>query len=96
MEKSHSRLDRHFDMPGIRTVGNTRPLQWLRMGWEDVLQSPLASLAYGVTFALLGYSDPRLRGRQALSLHRRSIGLSACQAARCRRPLRDLASPLRG
>lgn len=55
MEKSHSRLDRHFDMPGIRTVGNTRPLQWLRMGWEDVLQSPLASLAYGVTFALLGY-----------------------------------------
>ena len=32
MEKSHSRPDRHFDMPGIRTVGNTRPLQWLRMG----------------------------------------------------------------
>lgn len=55
MDKPISHLDRHFNMPVIRTVDNARPLQWLRKGWADMLASPLASLSYGAFFAVLGY-----------------------------------------
>ncbi len=55
MANSSSHLDRHFTMPTIRTVDAARPLVWLRKAWNDVLESPVASLSYGVFFSVLGY-----------------------------------------
>ncbi len=48
-------LDRHFNLPHIRHIDTARPLQWLRMGWEDLRDNVVASLAYGVFFGALGY-----------------------------------------
>ena len=55
MEKPFGSLDRHFELPHVRTVEASRPLRWLRSGWSDLIANPLASLPYGVVFALTGY-----------------------------------------
>jgi uncharacterized membrane protein len=38
----------------IISVSLTRPFVWLRKGWEDLSQSPRASLAYGFLVSVLG------------------------------------------
>ena len=38
----------------IRNVPLTRPLIWLARGWQDLLDHPLPSLAYGVIVTFLG------------------------------------------
>ncbi len=43
-----------FDLPTVRTVAASRPLAWLRAGWDDLRANPLPSLAYGLLFALGG------------------------------------------
>lgn len=55
MDKPFNELDRHFALPEVAPVEATRPLRWLRAGWADLAASPLASLAYGAGFAVLGY-----------------------------------------
>ncbi|MCB1928145.1 MAG: DUF2189 domain-containing protein [Rhodocyclaceae bacterium] len=55
MDKPFHSLDRHFDVPRIALVEHSRPLAWLRAGWQDLVRSPAASLAYGIVFAALGY-----------------------------------------
>ncbi|NMG31202.1 DUF2189 domain-containing protein [Aromatoleum evansii] len=55
MDKSFNTLDRHFTLPHVRQVEASRPLQWLRMGWDDMRANMGASLSYGVIFAVLGY-----------------------------------------
>jgi uncharacterized membrane protein len=40
--------------PPIISVSLTRPFVWLRKGWEDLSQSPRASLAYGLLVSVLG------------------------------------------
>ncbi|MCC4116445.1 DUF2189 domain-containing protein [Aromatoleum toluclasticum] len=55
MDKSYNTLDRHFHLPHVRQVEASRPLVWLRMGWDDMLANPGASLSYGLIFAVLGY-----------------------------------------
>lgn len=47
-------LDQHFALPAIRRVGGERPLAWLRAGWHDLQANPIASLAYGLLFAIAG------------------------------------------
>jgi len=47
-------LDRHFNLPEIRRVGLDRPFAWLKAGWGDLLANPIASLAYGLLFAIAG------------------------------------------
>lgn len=55
MDKPMNSLDRHFQLPHVRQVDAARPLLWLRMGWADMRQNLVASLAYGVIFAVTGY-----------------------------------------
>ena len=47
-------LDQHFSLPGIRRVNPDRPFFWLRAAWQDLRANPIASLAYGLLFAIAG------------------------------------------
>lgn len=47
-------LDRHFPLPRIRRVAPSRLAEWLAAGWQDIRQTPIASLAYGLLFAIAG------------------------------------------
>lgn len=38
----------------LRRLTNDRPLAWLRAGWQDLKADPIASLAYGLLFAIAG------------------------------------------
>lgn len=42
-------------LPMIRTVSLTAPLLWLRQGLHDMRLHPVASLLYGITFAMMGW-----------------------------------------
>ena len=55
MTKSMHHLDIHFTLPHLRTVETGRPLVWLKMGWEDLRDNLMASLSYGLIFAVAGY-----------------------------------------
>lgn len=55
MDNPYNTLDRHFNLPHIRQVEASRPLQWLRMGWDDMRANMGASLAYGLVFTVIGY-----------------------------------------
>lgn len=55
MTKSMHHLDIHFTLPHLRTVETGRPLVWLKMGWEDMRDNLMASLSYGLIFAVAGY-----------------------------------------
>lgn len=54
MNPGQSPLDQHFSLPQIRRVGLDRPMAWLRSGWRDLAANPIASLAYGLLFAIAG------------------------------------------
>jgi len=54
MEDSSTRLDRHFSLPAVRRVALGRPLAWLKSGGRDMRANPIASLAYGLLFAIAG------------------------------------------
>lgn len=54
MNPEQSPLDQHFSLPKVRRIGPDRPLVWLRAGWRDLAANPLASLAYGLLFAISG------------------------------------------
>ena len=43
----------HF-LPPIRTIGLTRPLHWLVLGWRDMLRAGWISVAQGLALALFG------------------------------------------
>jgi len=47
-------LDRHFALPRVRRIAQGRPLDWLSAGWRDLAANPIASLAYGLLFAIAG------------------------------------------
>lgn len=55
MDKPFSSLDRYFHLPHVRQVDASRPLVWLRMGWDDMRANLGASLTYGLIFAIIGY-----------------------------------------
>ncbi|QLG89265.1 DUF2189 domain-containing protein [Chitinibacter bivalviorum] len=64
MDLHLSELDQHFTMPKTRTVGMDRPLAWLKMGMNDLMQHPGPSLTYGfiitvVGWILLSVADPK-------------------------------------
>ena len=56
MDKPYDSLDQHFNLPHIRSIGTDRPMQWLRMGWDDMRENLGASLSYGVILAAIGYT----------------------------------------
>lgn len=56
MDKPYDSLDHHFNLPHIRAIGTERPMQWLRMGWNDMRENLGASLSYGVIVAAIGYT----------------------------------------
>ena len=41
--------------PPVRPVSLAAPLKWLALGWQDLRAAPLASLSYGIAFALMGW-----------------------------------------
>ncbi len=47
-------LDRHFPLPRVRQVAASRVAGWLAAGWTDLRETPFASLAYGLLFAIAG------------------------------------------
>lgn len=47
--------DSGFVLPQIRKVPFNEPVRWLGEGWGDLRRVPLASLAYGVCFAVGGW-----------------------------------------
>ena len=53
-------------LPGVDRVEPLRALHWLRLGWGDLMHSPV-SFAYGGLFALMGYAL-LFYGAQNLSL----------------------------
>lgn len=46
--------DRDYQFPQVRSVSAAAPLRWIRLGWADIRRAPLASLFYGVAFAVMG------------------------------------------
>lgn len=44
-----------FQFPEIAEVPLTRPFTWLKRGAEDFRAAPLASMFYGLTFAVMGW-----------------------------------------
>ena len=54
MKDSTNPLDQHFALPGVRRISLDRPQAWLRAGWRDMRANPIASLAYGLLFAIAG------------------------------------------
>lgn len=52
--QSLNQLDQHFTLPGINRIGYDRPLAWLAAAWRDLRANPIASLAYGLLFAIAG------------------------------------------
>lgn len=48
-------LDKHFALPEIRRVGASQPFAWLRLGWRDMRNNLVESLAYGVIIAVGGW-----------------------------------------
>lgn len=54
MKNSSTQLEQHFTLPEVRQIGLDRPLAWLKAGWRDLLANPIASLAYGLLFAIAG------------------------------------------
>lgn len=41
-------------LPAVRSIHLTRPLQWLRLGWDDLRRCGWISLAHGLALALVG------------------------------------------
>jgi uncharacterized membrane protein len=54
MNDASARLDQHFTQPAVRRIGFDRPLSWLKSGVRDMRANPIASLAYGLLFAIAG------------------------------------------
>lgn len=54
MNDSLTPLDHNFALPEVRRIGMRHPLAWLRFGWQDIRANPIASLAYGLLFAIAG------------------------------------------
>ena len=48
--------DSGFVLPHIRKVPYNQPVRWLGEGWGDLRRVPAASLAYGVCFAVGGWT----------------------------------------
>ena len=45
----------HSSLPEVRHVGATAPFAWLVAGWRDFRANPMASVFYGVCFAVMGW-----------------------------------------
>jgi uncharacterized membrane protein len=43
-----------LNLPAVRRVTFGRPLAWLYAGWQDMRANPIASIAYGLLFAIAG------------------------------------------
>ena len=54
MKDSPTQFEQHFSLPEVRRIGLDRPLAWLKSGWHDMCANPIASLAYGLLFAIAG------------------------------------------
>jgi uncharacterized membrane protein len=54
MDSTADRSPSSFEIPRIRHVGPGRPFVWLQRGLSDIARVPLASLSYGVVFAVIG------------------------------------------
>lgn len=54
LEPSSLLLEHDAARPAIREIGADRPFAWLAAGWADLRANPIASLAYGLLFAIAG------------------------------------------
>lgn len=55
MDNSMNSLEQHFNLPRVRQIDRSRPIQWLQMGWQDMRENLGASLPYGIILAAVGY-----------------------------------------
>lgn len=46
--------DKDHPFPQVREISAAAPLRWLSLGWADLRRAPLASLFYGIAFAVMG------------------------------------------
>ena len=54
MSKQPAPPDGHATLPSVRRITIGRPFSWLRAGWSDLCANPIASIAYGLLFAIAG------------------------------------------
>lgn len=55
MDDDKSETPAGFEWPETVAVGMDAPIRWLRQGWADFCAAIEASLAYGVTFTVMGW-----------------------------------------
>jgi len=53
-QNHHPSLNTLFALPRVRQVTPAHIVRWLAAGWRDVRRTPIASLAYGLLFAIGG------------------------------------------
>lgn len=68
MSEDRSAEDPAALWPQVRQVDALAPWRWLRAGWSDFRQRPLASLFYGIVLAAMGLLLVRQVGSGALAL----------------------------
>lgn len=54
MASAHPTPEQLFKTPTVREVSPAAIATWLGKGWHDLMQNPVASLAYGIIFSLVG------------------------------------------
>ncbi|MDX1655379.1 MAG: DUF2189 domain-containing protein, partial [Candidatus Competibacteraceae bacterium] len=52
----------------IRRVDLEQPWEWVMAGWKDLRTTPLASIAYGLIFTIMGYNLTALSGADFFSI----------------------------
>lgn len=53
MDSPFSHFSRHFDFPEIAHVPALKAFEWVGRGWQDLRQSPMASLGHGFLVTML-------------------------------------------
>jgi uncharacterized membrane protein len=49
------KLQQNYAVPTISRVGASRPLHWLKEGWDDFLSHPVPSVMYGLIVAIVSW-----------------------------------------
>lgn len=44
------------DMPSVNSVEFSAPMQWLKLGWDDMLAARFYGMFYGLVFVLMGWA----------------------------------------
>lgn len=48
-------IESSLTTPRVRVISIDHPWEWLGAGWKDLWRTPVASIAYGLIFVIMGY-----------------------------------------